>query len=242
MQGGPDQDGPAGGGSSNGEDVAGRVAVRREQLGMSREELATRAGMSTAYLRQVEELGSGFDAAALKRVAHVLGVSYEELASGPRQAPPGRGGPAARPVLQRLSERECWERLGTHGIGRVAHTAGTGEEAPVLVPVNFLVDGRTVVYRTDPAGAAAVAPGTKLAFETDFVDEGNRLGWSVLVRGAAEPITDAAAAEALGRRPGGEPWAGGTRALWIRVVPGEVSGRAIRSLPPAGDRGPGHTG
>ncbi|WP_018557670.1 MULTISPECIES: pyridoxamine 5'-phosphate oxidase family protein [unclassified Streptomyces] len=242
MQGGPDQGGAAGGGPSNGEDVAGRVAVRCEQLNMSREELATRAGMSTAYLRQVEELGSGFDAAALERVAHVLGVSYEELASGSRQAPPGRGGPAARPVLQRLSEGECWKRLGTHGIGRVAHTAGTGEEAPVLVPVNFLVDGRTVVYRTDPAGAAAVAPGTKLAFETDFVDEERRLGWSVLVRGAAEPITDTAAAEALGRRPGGEPWAGGTRPLWIRVVPGEVSGRAIRSLPPAGDQDPEQPG
>lgn len=242
MQGGPDQAGPAGGGSSNGEDVAGRVAVRREQLGMSREELATRAGMSTAYLRQVEELGPGFDAAALRRVAHVLGVAYEDLATGSREAPPGRGGPAARPVLRRLSVGECWERLGTHGIGRVAHTAGTGDEAPVLVPVNFLVDGRTVVYRTDPAGAAAVASGTKLAFETDFVDEDRRVGWSVLVTGTAEPVTDSAAAEALGRRPGSEPWAGGQRTLWIRVLPGEVSGRAIQSLSQAGDQGLGHTG
>ncbi|MFE0632573.1 helix-turn-helix domain-containing protein [Streptomyces sp. NPDC058864] len=242
MQGGPDQAGPAGGGSSNGEDVAGRVAVRREQLGMSREELATRAGMSTAYLRQVEELGPGFDAAALRRVAHVLGVAYEDLATGSREAPPGRGGPAARPVLRRLSVGECWERLGTHGIGRVAHTAGTGDEAPVLVPVNFLVDGRTVVYRTDPAGAAAVASGTKLAFETDFVDEDRRVGWSVLVTGTAEPVTDSAAAEALGRRPGSEPWAGGKRTLWIRVLPAEVSGRAIRSLSQAGDQGLGHTG
>ncbi|MFF7211932.1 helix-turn-helix domain-containing protein [Streptomyces sp. NPDC008238] len=242
MQGGQDQGGAAGAGSFDGEDVAGRIAVRRERLGMSREELAVRAGMSTAYLRQVEELGPRFDAAALRRIAHVLGTTYEELAAGPREAPPGRGGPATRPVLQRLTEGECWERLGTHGIGRVAHTAGRGDEAPVLLPVNFLVDGNTVVYRTDPAGAAAVGPGTRLAFEADFVDEQHRLGWSVLVTGTAERIGDSAVSDALGRRPGGEPWAGGTRDLWIRVVPGEVSGRAIRSLPPAGDAGPGHPG
>ncbi|MDX2648273.1 pyridoxamine 5'-phosphate oxidase family protein [Streptomyces sp. PA03-1a] len=238
--GGPDRPGSAGGGSFDGESVAGRVAVRREQLGMSREELATRAGMSIVYLRQVEELGTGFDPASLMRLAAVLGVSYEELALGSREAPPGRGGPAARPVLQRLSEQECWERLGTHGIGRVAHAPepDTGDEPPVLVPVNFLVDGRTVVYRTDPAGAAAVASGTKLAFETDHVDETSRVGWSVLVAGIADRITDAAVVESLARRPGAEPWAGGTRELWIRVVPREVSGRAIRSLPAAEGQAP----
>ncbi|MDX2709343.1 pyridoxamine 5'-phosphate oxidase family protein [Streptomyces sp. PA03-6a] len=240
--GGPDRPGSAGGGSFDGESVAGRVAVRREQLGMSREELATRAGMSIVYLQQVEELGTGFDPAALMRLAAVLGVSYEELALGSREAPPGRGGPAARPVLQRLSQQECWERLGTHGIGRVAHPPepDTGDEPPVLVPVNFLVDGRTVVYRTDPAGAAAVASGTKLAFETDHVDEASRVGWSVLVAGTADRITDAAVVESLARRPGAEPWPGGTRELWIRVVPREVSGRAIRSLPAAEDRAPRH--
>ncbi|WP_431961539.1 pyridoxamine 5'-phosphate oxidase family protein [Actinacidiphila sp. bgisy160] len=219
--------------------MAGRVAVRREQLGMSREELATRAGMSITYLRQVEELGTGFDPAALMRLAAVLGVSYEELAVGSRAAPPGRGGPAARPVLQRLSEGECWDRLGTHGIGRVAYTADAGDAPPVLVPVNFLVDRRTVVYRTDPAGVAAVAAGANLAFETDHIDEASRVGWSVLVTGTAERITDAAAVGSLARRPGAEPWAGGLRELWIRIVPGEVSGRAIRSLPDAEDHGLG---
>ncbi|MDX3235083.1 pyridoxamine 5'-phosphate oxidase family protein [Streptomyces sp. ME03-5709C] len=239
---GRDGTGSAGNGSSNGEDTAGRVAERRKRLGMSREELATRAGMSTAYLRQVEELGPGFDAEALQRVAHVLRVPYEELTAGSGESPPGRGGPAARPVLQRLSEAECWERLGTHGIGRVARAAGTDDEAPVVVPVNFLVDGRTVVYRTDPAGVAAVASGTKLAFQTDFVDEGRRIGWSVLVTGTAERVSDAAAEEALGRRPGADPWAGGKRPLWIRVLPREVSGRAIRALPQTGDLGPGPGG
>lgn len=242
MHGTPEPSGPAAGGSFDGESVTGRIALRREQLGMSREELATRAGMSMAYLGQVEDLGTDFDPAALMRLAVVLGLSYEDLTEGSREAPPGRGGPAPRPVLQRLSEGECWERLGTHGIGRLAYTTGSPERAPVVVPVNFLVDGRTVVYRTDPAGTAAVASGTQLAFETDHVDEGSRLGWSVLVTGTADRITDAAVVESLAGRPGAEPWAGGTRELWIRVVPREVSGRAIRSLPAAEGEGPERTG
>lgn len=234
MEGTPDRSGPAAGGSFDGDSVAGRVALRREQLGMSREELATRAGMSMAYLGQVEELGTGFDPAGLVRLAAVLGMSYEELVEGSREAPPGRGGPAARPVLQRLSAQECWKRLGTHGIGRLARVTGSPDAAPVLVPVNFLVDGRTVVYRTDPAGAAAGAPGTKVAFETDYLDEGHGVGWSVLVSGTVEEITDPAAVQDLGRRPGAEPWAGGVRELWLRIVPDEVSGRTIRTLPEAG--------
>ncbi|WKX69022.1 pyridoxamine 5'-phosphate oxidase family protein [Streptomyces sp. XD-27] len=205
MHGDPDPSGPAAGASSGDDSIATRVALRRKQLGMSREEVAIRAGMSIAYLRRVEELGTGLDPAALMRLAAVLEMPYEELTAGRRDAPPGRGGPAAHPVLMRLSEQECWQRLGTHGIGRLAYTAGG---APVLLPVNFLVDGRSVVYRTDPAGPAAVRAGAEVAFETDHVDEVSGLGWSVLVAGTAEHLTDPDMLDALARRPGAKPWAG----------------------------------
>ncbi|MFI2297958.1 pyridoxamine 5'-phosphate oxidase family protein [Actinacidiphila glaucinigra] len=102
------------------------------------------------------------------------------------------------------------------------------------MPVNFLVDGRTVVYRTDSAGVAAVESGTNVAFEADYVDEGAGVGWSVLVTGSADTITDPATVKHLSRCPGARPWAGGVRELWIRVEPREVSGRAIETLPEAG--------
>ncbi|MFI2297957.1 helix-turn-helix domain-containing protein [Actinacidiphila glaucinigra] len=121
MQSTPDRSGPAAGGSSDGDCGAGRIAVRREQLGISREELAFRAGMSMAYLGQVEELGTGFDPAALMRLAVVPGVSCEDLTEGFREAPPGQGGPAARPVLQRLPEQECWKRWAPTARSRRLH-------------------------------------------------------------------------------------------------------------------------
>ncbi|MHA7961735.1 helix-turn-helix domain-containing protein [Streptomyces sp. L500] len=212
--------------SRGGDTMATRASLRREQLGMTQGELANRAGMSVAYLRQLEKFSGDFDPAAVMRLAAALEMSYEELIEGRRDAPPGQPGAAAHPTLMRLSERECWERLGTHGIGRLSLSADTG---PVILPVNFVVDGHTIVYRTDPEGAAAAAAGGQLAFETDHIDEHLRNGWSVLVVGPAQHVTDPDEVHTLAERPGAEPWAGGARNLWIRIVPSQISGRTIRT-------------
>ncbi|MFI2076853.1 MULTISPECIES: pyridoxamine 5'-phosphate oxidase family protein [Streptomyces] len=207
--------------------VVTRCAVRRRQLGLTREELAHRAGMSVAYLDRVETLSGDFDPAALMRLAAALEMPYDELARGPREAAPGRRKAGPHPMLAQLSEDECWRRLGTHGIGRIGLSA-TGS-APVVLPVNFLVDGRTIVYRTEADGAAAPAEGEQLAFETDRIDEQLSRGWSVLITGTAEHITDPGTVESLTTRPGAQPWAGGKRDLWVRIRPGEVTGRTIHT-------------
>jgi hypothetical protein len=108
----------------------------------------------------------------------------------------------------RLSEQECWQRRGTHGIGRISYTAGPGKEALMMVPVTFFVDGRSVVYRTDPAGVAGIRAGEPVAFEADHVDEQTGLGWSVLLAGTAEHLAEHQSLEALARRRGAGPWAG----------------------------------
>ncbi|GHG49351.1 helix-turn-helix domain-containing protein [Streptomyces griseocarneus] len=215
-------------GSSPREDtVAVRSALRRAQLGLTEEEVAGRAGMSLAYLRQLETFSGDFDPAAVMRLAAALEMSYEELTQGRGDAPPGQRAAGAHPTLMRLSERECWDRLGTHGIGRLGLS---GDAGPVLLPVNFLVDARTIVYRTEADGAAAVASGTRIAFETDHLDEQRASGWSVLVTGTADRITDAGAVRVLSERPGARPWPGGRRDVWVRIVPDQVSGRAIRAV------------
>ncbi|GHF53299.1 DNA-binding protein [Streptomyces mashuensis] len=223
----PDGPDPGSPGEPHEDTVATRCAVRREQLGLTREELARRAGMSVAYLGQLETFSGDFDPAALTRVAAALEMPYDELVEGRRDAPPGRQEAARHPLLQQLPEDECWRRLGTHGIGRIGLT-GTGS-APVVLPVNFLVDGRTIVYRTESDGGAAPAEGERLAFEADHIDEQLRRGWSVLVTGPAEHVTDPGTVESLSTRPGARPWAGGQRDLWVRIRPGEVTGRAIET-------------
>jgi transcriptional regulator with XRE-family HTH domain len=203
------------------------VNGRLRQQGTSREELARQAGMSVKYLQQVLTSAPDFDPGALLRVATVLGVTYRELFEGRDDPPPGRPAAADRPVLARLTETECWDRLGTHGVGRIALPA---EPGPAVFPVNYTVDAKTVLYRTAPEGAAAPETGAGVSFEADRIDDDTSRGWSVLISGVAEQIRDPEVAEGLAREQQLEPWAGGHRPLWVRVRPGKVTGRHITTM------------
>ncbi|MEV0537726.1 pyridoxamine 5'-phosphate oxidase family protein [Kitasatospora sp. NPDC050463] len=204
-----------------------RIDVRRRQLGLTEAELAERVGMSPLYFRHLLDLGTDFSPSGFLHIATALGMTYQELVEGRTDAPPGQPGASAHPVLMRLTADECWELLGTHGIGRIALPVHPG---PSVFPVNYLVDGDTVVYRTDPAGAAVAEPGGEVSFQVDHIDEHRRDGWSVLIVGTAEHVTDTASNQRLAEQPGCEPWAGGVRSLWIRVIPAKVSGRRIHGL------------
>ena len=208
------------------EEVARRISLRARQLGLTREELASSAGMSLRYLRHLEELGDAFDPGAVLRLAAVLRMTHDELLEGRTDLPPGQPPPGPHPTLMTLTPDECWDLLSDHGIGRVALSSGAG---PAILPVNYLVDAHSVVYRTSRTGAAAAAEGGEVAFEADRVDEGDSEGWSVLVVGTAERI-DAGTAARLVSQPGAKPWAAGVRDLWIRIVPARVTGRLIRNL------------
>ncbi|MFF4145573.1 helix-turn-helix domain-containing protein [Streptomyces sp. NPDC001698] len=208
-------------------DLMRRIEVRLAQLGFTEEELAGHAGMSPRYFRHLIASGADFDPGGFLRVAAALGMTYQELLEGRSDAPAGQGGAAQHPVLMKLTTKECWERLGTHGIGRIALPAHPG---PGVFPVNYVVDGMTVVYRTDPRGAAVPEPGGEVSFQVDHVDESRSVGWSVLLAGTAEHVTDPEAVQRLAELPVSEPWAGGVRNLWIRVVPAEISGRRIHGL------------
>ncbi|MEU9126923.1 pyridoxamine 5'-phosphate oxidase family protein [Kitasatospora sp. NPDC048540] len=205
------------------EDIARRIALRSRQLGLTREELANRAGMSLRYLQHLEELGEGFDQASVLRLAAALQMPYGELLEGRTDLPPGQPPPGPHPALMKLTQQECWDRLSDHGIGRVAVSSGS---SPAILPVNYLVDAHSIVYRTSRTGAAAAVEGTEVAFEADHVDESDSEGWSVLVVGTVEHIDDNSAAR-LAAQPGAEPWAAGIRDLWVRIVPTRVTGRLI---------------
>jgi nitroimidazol reductase NimA-like FMN-containing flavoprotein (pyridoxamine 5'-phosphate oxidase superfamily) len=204
-----------------------RIEVRRKQLGLTEEELAGQAGMAPHYFRYLIKSGAGFDPGGFRRLAAALGMTYEELLEGRSDAPAGRRDAAQHPVLMKLTAKECWERLGTHGIGRIALPAHPG---PGVFPVNYIVDGTTVVYRTDPQGATAAEPGGEVSFQADRIDEHRSVGWSVLIAGTAEHVTDPETLRHLAEQPGSETWAGGVRNLWIRIVPAEISGRRIYDL------------
>ncbi len=127
--------------------------------------------------------------------------------------------------LEVLPADVCWGLLGEIPIGRIAFISA-GE--PTILPVNFAVDGHSVVFRT--------ASGSKLdnaimerpaAFEADSWNADKRAGWSVVIHGfTTEVLDDAEVArlEALGIAP----WADAVpRSNWVRLQPDEISGRRI---------------
>jgi len=127
-----------------------------------------------------------------------------------------------RSGLEVLPLAQCLTLLRSRPVGRLAFLEAGG---PTVVPVNHLVDGSTIVLRTQSGGKLdAAMMGAAVAFQLDDHDPVRGTGWSVLVRGRAEIVEDGARyADEL------ESWAlGDAVATWIRIVPDEITGRRLR--------------
>jgi nitroimidazol reductase NimA-like FMN-containing flavoprotein (pyridoxamine 5'-phosphate oxidase superfamily) len=200
------------------------VAGRREELQLTRQQVADRAGMSVPYLEYLEHHPDMPTVAAVWRLANALQTTPAELLGGGLDLPPGSQGPSPRPALQRLGQSECLALLAPGGVGRVAVTTMTG---PAVFPVNFVMAGRTIVFRTG-AGAVLAAHGDgPVAFEVDRLDEALAQGWSVLAQGTAHRVTDAAELAWVKKNTAVWPWAGGDRHVYVRVIPERITGRRI---------------
>ena len=135
-----------------------------------------------------------------------------------------------RTWLDQLPTAECVSLLEDALIGRVGVFV---DGRPEIFPVNHVFDEATgtIVFPSNV--------GTKLwgalhwpwtSFEVDGIDFDGRSGWSVLVVGRAEEITDPEVVRRvlLHRRV---LWAVGPETHWVRIVPARISGRRIRAVP-----------
>jgi uncharacterized protein len=125
--------------------------------------------------------------------------------------------------LEILPFEECLRLLASVPVGRVGFIAD-GEL--VILPVNHVVDGHDVAFRTAYGSKLSAAEGHILAtFEADHYDEQTRSGWSVVMTGRAEAVDAEADVQRLVRR-GLHPWVTAVQhPFWIRIRPTSVSGR-----------------
>jgi uncharacterized protein len=125
--------------------------------------------------------------------------------------------------LEILPFGECLRLLASVPVGRVGFIAD-GEI--VMLPVNHMVDGQDVVFRTAHGSKLSAAGGRELAtFEADCYDEQTRSGWSVLVTGRVEVVEAEDDVQRLMHRDL-HPWVTAVqRPFWIRIRPVSVSGR-----------------
>ena len=134
--------------------------------------------------------------------------------------------------LEVLSEGDCFALLANAPIGRVVYS---DRALPVILPVNFTLDGDDVVIRTGRRSRLAThAAGHVIAFEVDDIDAGSRSGWSVVLTGflqLVEEPAEVARLEGLGLRS----WAPSAHDRYLRLRSDLITGRRI---PPATSRVP----
>ena len=133
-------------------------------------------------------------------------------------------GSAGQRALRTLSPAECFGLLEPGGVGRVGFAAADGI---MMLPVNFAVARKTIVFRTAPDTLLAVYADGRVSFQADHLDEVLHEGWSVLVHGRAHKVTDEREVKQLEVRTRLEPWAAGPRDVYVRITPTRISGRRL---------------
>jgi uncharacterized protein len=139
-------------------------------------------------------------------------------------------GPGDHGLIE-LDRETSLRLLGGLDVGRVAWTDG---DRVMVFPLNFALDGEDILVRTPSAAILAAATASPaLTFQGDDLEPGVRTGWTVLVSGPAEEITDPAQVQRA--RGLVTPWRddGPFRVLRIRVE--RVAGRRLELRPGAID-------
>jgi uncharacterized protein len=125
-----------------------------------------------------------------------------------------------------LSASESWDLLASVQLGRLV-TSVDGQ--PEIFPVNFVVQHRTVLFRTaEGTKLVSTAINNSVLFEADDHDADE--GWSVIVKGmarmlrTAEELEEAEHAQLL-------PWTATLKQHYVRIQPVSITGRRFRFGP-----------
>lgn len=122
--------------------------------------------------------------------------------------------------LNEIDRDECLELVASVSVGRVAYA---DDEGPVVLPVNHVLDGESVLFRVSPDSQLAkhLGEGQHASFQVDDFEDFSMSGWSVLVRGTTEWVAEVDSSS--------EPnaWAEGDRSYHLRIVPTSVTGRRL---------------
>ena len=134
-----------------------------------------------------------------------------------------------RTGVEILTPDKCRQLLASSSIGRIGLLA----DGDVLVlPVTYGVADEHIVFRTGIGSKLEAAMFFRpVAFEIDSWNAATRTGWSVLVKGMADEVTndrEVAELEDLGVVPWAAP---DLRERWVRIRIDEISGRRIGEHP-----------
>ncbi|MDR6636877.1 pyridoxamine 5'-phosphate oxidase family protein [Paenarthrobacter nitroguajacolicus] len=134
----------------------------------------------------------------------------------------------ASAVVERLAPDECWDLLDQTNVGRLAVLV---DGHPDIFPVNYVLDGDSIVFRTGAGTKFWSTLTTPCAVEIDGYKALSGKAWSVVVRGRTHLILDRqerADVDALGL----DPWQPGSKNCYLRLTPEAITGRRFKTKRP----------
>jgi len=128
-------------------------------------------------------------------------------------------------TVEELGRDECLTRMATQRLGRLGVVV---DGVPLVLPMQFAMEGETVVLQTNQGAKTLNAPLTSVSFEVDHVDWDKGVGWSVLLQGYGADISSALdeRSEAL-RSLTVQSWAPPPADRWLKIIPRKITGRVI---------------
>jgi nitroimidazol reductase NimA-like FMN-containing flavoprotein (pyridoxamine 5'-phosphate oxidase superfamily) len=123
--------------------------------------------------------------------------------------------------VREMTSQECWDFLASEELGRLAYRL---LDELYIVPVNYAVDGRTLLFRTNGGNKLfSIELGTPVAFEVDRIVGETAL--SVVVRGRARRLEELE--EQRADQVPLHTWIDTPKYFVVEVSPEEVTGREI---------------
>ncbi len=122
--------------------------------------------------------------------------------------------------IAEIPEVSCWGYLATQEVGRFVTAVN---DVPEIFPVNFVLDGESVVFRTAEGSKLwNLLTNDNIAFEVDGWTEES--GWSIVLHGRAEVINDLAELARCKAMPL-RPWIPTHKTIWVRLITERITGR-----------------
>jgi nitroimidazol reductase NimA-like FMN-containing flavoprotein (pyridoxamine 5'-phosphate oxidase superfamily) len=143
---------------------------------------------------------------------------------------PTSGSDELRPeLMETIDEPGCFRLLAAVDVGRLAVVI---DDRPRLVVLNYLLDGRSVLFRTREDATIARITGDGLAlhaeFEVDSAFAPARSGWSVIASGIL--VRERDPRREVSARTGLRAWAEGQRDTVLRLDVAGITGRRVGAL------------
>lgn len=136
-------------------------------------------------------------------------------------------------VPTHLDRPACLALLAGRPVGRLIFTH---RALPDVLPVNYRLDGETLLIRLNSGSIAATATrDAVVAFEVDDIDVVTHTGWSVTVVGRAHEITEGSELRRV-RALELVTWAGDARDHFVSIAVERITGRRLFRAHAAGQQ------